>query len=276
MRFMPSAMRAARRPRAQLMSTVLARRQRHLRFDLPHSVAMPQETKVDTTRFNEMCRMLARHSAAPYAEVVRAEVGRVLERSLQLTPVAKAQSMIDKWATAIFSAQPESLYTPQTREGLAVRARARRQNGKLLYFLFNRYPDALYSGIQNRRLDSLKKRIAAIGLAKQSWLRIAQLLGLTIKAPGWVDRASAYGREHPENFQVRQKVSTSEVVIGFTNSQPTVNIPQVGGTRALAAAIAGRVKYFETNIAKHVFADVARIAKRYPGITVRATNFSAN
>ncbi len=232
---------------------------------------------VDTSQFNAMCKTLSGMSAVPYKQVVAFEVGRVMEKALTLTPAAKKGPIIAHWSDDQFSAQPDTLYTPKTPAGLRVRAKANRsKGGKLKYFLFNRYPDALYSQIVNRRLASLKRRIGAIGLAKQSWLRIAQQLGQTIKFPAWVEKAiPTTGIVHPENTSVQKTETTAKIQIDITNANPIVNLPTVGGLRALQAAIGGRIGFFNKNISFRVFNDVEKIAKKYPGMSVNSAAIKA-
>lgn len=234
-------------------------------------------SSVATRSFSQMCRQLSRMSAVPYKQVLTHEVGRVIEKALDYTPAAKRPPIIEKWATAAFSAQPATLYTPQTAAGRAGRARARKvKGGKLLYFLFNRYPDALHAQIENRRLASLKRTLAAIGIAKKSWLQLAQQLGVAIKAPAFVRKAIARtGLEYPENTSVKVQESDKAIMITTTNAQPTVNLPTVGGYRAFVAAIAGREKFFSKNIKLRVFNDIARIARQYPGMKVNPAAWSS-
>lgn len=234
-------------------------------------------SSVDTRSFSQMCRQLSRMSAVPYKQVLTHEVGRVLEKALEYTPAAKRPPIIERWATAEFSAQPDTLYTPQTAAGRAGRARAKRsKSGKLKYFLFNRYPDSLYNQIQNRRLESLKRKLRAIGLSKQSWLRLAEQLGVAIRAPAYVRAAvPRSGVIHPENTSVKVVESEKGISITTTNAQPTVNLPTVGGLRAFIAAIAGREKFFLKSISLRVFNDIAKIARQYPGMKVNPAAWSS-
>ncbi len=227
---------------------------------------------VDTSKFDAMCKTLSGMSAVPYKQVVAFEVGRVMERALDLTPAAKRGPLIRHWSDDQFTAQPDTMYKPKSLTAWQVRAMARRSGKKgnlLTYFLFNRYPDELYNKIQARRLASLTRQIGAIGLAKQSWLRIAQQLGQTIKYPAWVERAiSVTGKVHPENTSTKRTETTKKIQIDITNAMPLVNLPTVNGARALRIAISGRIGFFNKNISFRVFNDAAKIVKKYPGMTV--------
>lgn len=219
---------------------------------------------VDTTRFNQMVREISRRANVPDEETLTHEVGKVLEQTIRNTKSATVSSIRASSENAKVTMQPEELYTPRSpRIGVKVT-----RTGSIAYWLGNRYPNDLWSRIVSRRKASLVDRLKARGLARRSWLDIAKKLGLTINFPGYVAIAiPRTGKEHPENTRVQLQKQSGKLQISFQNSQPTVN--RIGGNAALQAAINGRYKFFLTQMAKGTFNDIAKIAKKYPGMTIR-------
>lgn len=224
---------------------------------------MSGRIKVDTTRFNQMVREIARRAGTPDEEVLEHEVGKVLEQTIRNTKAASVSSIRATSEKADFSMQPQDLYTPKNgRVGVNVT-----QGGFIAYYLRNRYPDSLWASMSARRKASLVAKLKARGLARKSWLDIANKLGLKINYPGYVASAVASnGKDYPQNTRVRLAKQNGKLQIEFQNSQPTVN--RIGGSRALQAAVNGRYKFFLTLMAKGTFKKVAEIAKAYPGMRV--------
>lgn len=227
--------------------------------------------EVDTTAFLEMCDDLAGLTITPFQAVVDYEAARVIEKTIQRIPAASVSKIRGAHESAQFTAQPETLYLPETKSGLRARSQARRLKGnKLLYNLGYRFPDKLWAGIESARKRSLQLKLRARGLAKRSMWKIARMLGLQVRAPGFVTKAEpSDGKNHDaENLSVVKSTSGSRYGIAFENAQPTVNVPGLNVLGILQSAINGRVKYFQTNVKKKVFDSTAAIAKRYPGVKV--------
>lgn len=218
---------------------------------------------VDTSKFNQMVREIARKAGVPSEEVLVHEVGKVLEQTIKNTKAATVSSIRATSENANFSMQPQDLYTPKNpREGVTIT-----KGGFIPYYLRNRYPNTLWGRIVARRKASLQAKLRARGLAKRSWVEIARKLGLHLSFPGYVSTAvPSTGKEHPENTLVKVQRQKGKLQIAFQNSQPTVN--KIGGGRALQAAIDGRYKYFLGQMALGTFNQIATIAKKYPGIRI--------
>lgn len=220
---------------------------------------------IDTSKFNAMIRELSRKAEVPDDQVLVHEIGKVLEATIANTPALKVSKLRARTEAALFSAQPASLYSPKRgRRGVSLT-----KNGFIPYYLRNRYPDALWNAIAARRTASLRRALKARGLAKKSWWEIAKALGLTIAVPGYVTSAiPSTGRTYQGNTKVSVARASAKLQIKIENAQPTVNLPTVGGTRALQRAIDGRTKFFIQNIGRGVFNDLEKIAKKYPGMKV--------
>jgi hypothetical protein len=201
--------------------------------------------QIDTRAFNSMCRELAKKADVPDEMVLVAEVGKVLEKAIEYTPSASRSKIQSRSDNAQFT-------TYQGR----------------VYYLLNRYPEALWGNITAMRKADLRARLRAVGLSKKSWVDIAAALGIRVKAPSYARNAVARTGRTYQNVKTMISRQKGKLTIGIFNSQPTVNSPFVNGRRALQAAIDGRVKFFITQNALKTFDDAAKIAKKYPGIKV--------
>lgn len=224
---------------------------------------MAAQVKVDTRTFIQMTRELAAKAGVPDETAMVAEVGKVLEGWVRNTPAATKQSIALRFKNATFSMQPAGMYSPKSgRSGVNVT-----KSGFIPYYLRNRYPDALWAAMTERRSKSFFAKLAAIGLAKGSIVKIARQLGLTIKAPSYARKAIAStGKQYPENTSIKIERGKFRLQISFFNSQPTIN--SIGGARGLQVAIDGRVKAFLYAIGKGTFSSAAKIAAKYPGIKI--------
>lgn len=207
---------------------------------------MNMTVNIDTTGFDRAIRDIARLSGASVEKVVAAESEKVLESAIRSTPAARAGRI---------------------RASHRTRTHVRHE-GKT-YNLKWRVPTAVWSAIQAKRKRSLRARLAARGLAKQSWLKLAHAEGLRASAPGFVSKAVAStGKEYPGNFSAARLGRGGTFGIRFKNAQPTVQTPSVRGRRIIAKAIAGRRKFFERNLREGVFSDLKAIRFKYPGVFI--------
>ncbi len=226
---------------------------------------------VDTSQFNAFCQQLSILSAQPYVKVVQSEVAAVLNMTVKNTPALVKSRVDNHFGFAFYTSQPASLYAPTSREGIRYRYEKAKKTKKgfLKYNLIEyRYPEALWEAIKQRREAHYHRILAAKGLAKQSWVRIAAAIGIKVERPAYVDAAVSVTGQTYNDTSASQSTNSSSVQILITNSQPTVNVPQVGGERALKRAIAGRISYFQRNANHAVFASVAQIARAYPGLQI--------
>lgn len=223
---------------------------------------MPTSSKIDTRFFNQACRSIAKAAQRPPEAVVRAEVGKVIESALKNTRAAKVSKIRGRYRD--FYGLPQGAYTTKHRRRASISV-----NGFVIYPLKGRrYPNELWALISRRRTQSLLKRLRARGLAKQSWLRLAEQLGVEIAHPGYVNRAiPSTGTAHPENTSVQIERGPGRILITTNNAQPTV-VAIDGG--AFQRAIEGRAKFYSKNVQLGVFDDVTKIARQYPGLKAAA------
>jgi hypothetical protein len=148
---------------------------------------------------------------------LREEVGSVLSQALKNTKAASVSGIKEHSANAKFTVMPASLYTPKHR-------RARVAGGKVLYNLSRRYPPKLWAAIQKARAIDLKRRLAARGLAKQSWYKLGLQLGLAVDAPDYVKNAVATTGKAYQDEKTQVVKGTASNVITIETSQPTLNV----------------------------------------------------
>lgn len=216
---------------------------------------------IDTSQFEQMISELAQ--AVPgksEQEVLREEVGKALEQSVRNTAAMQVQKVVQRSERSKFTTMPASLYKPRTVK--------RDRSGNVVYFLGNRYPNALWQAIQKRRRQDLAKKIKARGLAKKSWYLIAEKLGIRINVPSYVQNAVATtGKAYFEDIEATERYDKDLLEIKIRNEQPTVN--SVGGEQVLQQAIDGRVKFFIQNMSRAVFDSLEKISRKYPGLIVK-------
>lgn len=203
---------------------------------------------IDTTQFTRAIQQIAKYSGADLVTVVEAEAKAVLTKAASFTPAADAKRIRERHERRDF-------------------IKADVGNGRQLYDLRHRYPTRIWSRLKMARDRSLKRKLAGRGLSKQSWERLALAAGLVISVPAYVRKAIAStGKQYPQNFTATRMRKGRAFGIAFENAQPTVQLPQVGGARALHRAINGRVKFFARNLEKGVFTSLRKIAAAYPGL----------
>jgi len=212
---------------------------------------------------SDVIRGLSEASGSTVQNVVDFEMGKVLEKCVALTPAASIAKIADNYATRQWTTgYPGSFVIDRRMKKYRIAGSGR--YGKQKKDHRNRYPDWLWSELQGAQRQSEEKAILLRGLSKQSWLRLAEMLGYTIKATKYVQKIP---NNFNQNFNVtRSGGKSGEYFVGILNAQPTIN--RIGGKRIVKKAVAGRVGYFKRNMENGVLADAAKLAKAYPGLHV--------
>lgn len=200
------------------------------------------KVEIVTTEFNRMLRDLAAiDPRVEFSSIIKAEAAAVVRTALSRTRAAKVSSIRR-------DAEQKQFTT----------------FGGKRYFIENRYPDALWRSITQRRKQSLQTKLASRGLSKKSWLHVATLLGTNPAVPAYVRNANYQGRSYPENAATAETGTGAAYTLTITNRSPIVQA--AGGLRALLTAMRGRVRYFERNLQVRAFRTLATRARAYPGI----------
>lgn len=200
------------------------------------------ELKID--QFNAFTRELGRKSKVSLQEVIESEVSAILSKA------AKSKNL--RIATEASIRKSNIGKTWMTHEGKKVNRTWR-------------FTDAKWAAVNQTLENSIKKKMQKRGLGSSAFIDIADKAGLIIKAPSVARKA-----KKPPGFNtltmVNKNIDPERFFIMVENRSRILRF--ANGSQALFGAIAGRIKFFETNMKRGVFKSSATIAKKYPGIKV--------
>lgn len=194
-------------------------------------------------RFDDYTRDLAKRSGASLPHVIESEVARILEVAAKKTRKATRRTIKE---------------SQQSRKWIRIRGK--------WYNLNNRYPDKMHRIIQSHLKKQVTARAKRAGLASAAFMDIADRMGQPVpRMPAKTRKAS-----RPAGWDVLSRVSRSQdprrffVDVGHSGSV----LRWAGASQALFSAVAGRIKFFETNLKKGAFDTAKSTSAAYPGITV--------
>lgn len=235
-------------------------------------------SKIETKHAESYLLDLSRQLGLPIETVVRAESKSILMQTMGRTPARSVKTVKHK-VRRVFNnysktGRGKGSSIPKISEGKnrvwyivegKVGSSALIMNGD------KRWPDKVWSEYQSllvRRAKEIKVRTQEMlrrrGLAKQSWLLLAGLIGARLKAAGFVVNARVNGRVVTEAASVLIDKRPDKFSIRFTNQSKATRFWK--GEKALISALQGRAKFFATNLKRGVFKTAETIAKKYPGI----------
>jgi len=214
---------------------------------------------IDTTNFNRAINEMARLTGVSMEEIVLAEVGSVLSQTITNTPKATKESIMKSSKDFIWI----------RNEGGTWNRKGKTYYGGTFYPLKWHYKDDLWNFIVTSKDARIKELIKRIGVAKQSWFKLANNLGIKLpkNVPGYVAKAAVNGRTFATPVNQQKITSGSKIQISIENM--TRSAIEGGGRAALLKAINGRTGYFYRNLKSGAFKKVSDIAKKYPGFNVR-------
>jgi hypothetical protein len=235
-------------------------------------------------RFHDAMRDLTRIAGGDFEKVIKHEVGAVLTNAVRNTKKATVKTI-----KANHDGQPGANYSiaysgPESRTGRqytpaevrraqerAAAARARGRRGKALYYLKgsrqpHRYPNWAWSKLEELRAASLPKKQKARALAASMWVKIADQLGVTVKAPAYI-RNAAHAKKGPmiEMTEVSQSNEGKKYALGFVNNLTHTN-KWAGAGSAFRAALNARANYFSASVKLEAKGVVKKALDRYPGL----------
>jgi hypothetical protein len=270
------------------------------------------EVAIDTSRFNFAMRELERRGIAKMPVLIRAEAGVVLKVCLKRTKIPDL-AKVDATSRLLASKKPNRMpgLSPRVEAGegyvvAGIRApwRAGRvwlrsattKSGAKFILAYNNggAPSGIRIGAPTmarltaardmfaQNVDAeIRKGHKTIGLAKQSWLQVANSLGIDlslVKGGGnlsgrdmsLAQNASGRVRRH-QNGVGTQRGDGFKFVVTIKNTLPYGRSARLD--RILAGVLAGRVKLFEQLVRKGYIDDAEAVAKSYPniGLTVSKT-----
>ncbi|AKC83770.1 hypothetical protein IMCC26134_15075 [Verrucomicrobia bacterium IMCC26134] len=132
--------------------------------------------------------------------------------------------------------------------------------------------------IQASKRLPLAKRSA--GLARQSWVQIADSLGIALESVpgGGISGAglakaraalTSQGRAITNGFS-EQEARQQGFMLSLINRLPYG--PKAGLDAILQTVLSGRAAYFEQNLSRGVFQDMSKLLRAYPGLTLNSNS----
>lgn len=245
--------------------------------------------RVDTIGFKKFCDDLAKISGRSFEDVVKAQSGAVLKRTMSKTKAAdkdKLKARAKKIAavergywkrrdgTALILGAPGTGmnfwkdYSPKTGRPTIYPL----NNWKLPRKVWVKYRAAA-SSIRKGASKYAAKLMGARGLAKSTWLNIAKDFGVDyiLKAPVYVKNAKSTSRKRWKNSDGTEFFTMADAFVVMR--QRYKNLTQNGfAAIILQAAIRARIKAFSKDLERGVFDDAKKRASRYPGVFVTQTN----
>jgi hypothetical protein len=244
----------------------------------------PRIEEVVTEGFRGMVDELVRLSGRPFEDVMTNQAGKVLEVALRMTPAAARAAIIKRVSKGssyveFASGHVISLWkkagdvemfldrstwngkgkAPRTNKGFSFHDMTNRRWSDERWARFK----SMESQLSQKR--DPKKALAARGVAKQSWLQIADSLGVEIKAPAFVRKAVPTTGKVYQNGVARKFLDAAASYIELSNDNPLV-VNKLDGWAILQRALRTRMRAFQIEMQKGVFNDLATRARRYPGI----------
>lgn len=207
---------------------------------------MDLKLRIELDSFAGAMKEMSRRLGQPRVQqqIVDHEVGKIIEKAMSLTErstFGKIKQEFDAQEWAHFA-------------------------GKR-YNLSWRLPTKLWNSVQASRQFVLQRKLAAIGLAKNSWVTLAAAIGQRLTGGSGLTIAT---KARVPNHTMRENVSFSRNMnragygIVIKNSYPLLRF--ANGYYAFRSAVVGRRRFFEMNLAKGVFNDMKQVAAKYPGI----------
>jgi len=127
---------------------------------------------------------------------------------------------------------------------------------------------AMEALLESNKTDE-KKAVKSRGLTKQTWLQIADALGINISddVPQYVKGANTFkGNAAPTVGTAVQTTEAASFYVDISNASKILTGSNVDGAAILQRAMNARAKAFQFDLERGVFENIAQRAKRYPGI----------
>lgn len=236
--------------------------------------------------FSAACRDLMKITGQEFETVLRHEVGKVLELTIDRTKKATPQKVMRNFfnqkmtmAKIPYGGPETRSDDPKTRERLALQAGQRRGYGDALKYALppyvggkhktggagrHKHPNWLWNELRQRRARSLKDKVSRAGVSAKHWLQIANILGIPVSAPAQVRNA-----QNKKPFAVKAMTNGNLRGMNFViqgQNFGRLSVVEAGGDKALRSAIRSRVTFFKSALKKDAKSKVNIIARRYPDL----------
>ncbi|MDB6172028.1 MAG: hypothetical protein JWL59_1339 [Chthoniobacteraceae bacterium] len=245
-------------------------------------------TQLDTSGISAMCDDLAKMSGQTWEHVVVDQTLALLRVALKYTPAAPVGKIISRvkranenigfsdgtvvaWLRRANAYAFLDVSTFRPRKGHSKPQQL--INGKSWHLMDSHHRwsadrNARFARFQAEaalRRKDVAKAVLARGLAKATWLQIADDLGIDIHPAAYVRSAKPSNGKFYKNGTALKLLSAAAAFIDIRNDNPGIN-DRLNGESIMKRAISTRLRAFQIETEKGVFGDVAARAKRYPGI----------
>jgi hypothetical protein len=259
---------------------------------------------IDTRGFAAMAKDLARRGGVPVQQAIDAETGKVLEVAVRYTSAPKASRYPRQPGLHASDGQSEIYVNAGIKSGAPAgrvwlteqRTNKRTGHPKTHYIIAGAGADKRWSDARWARAQGLlaqaeqaagltakqvagrkrKRKIEGRGLAKQSWVQIANSMDLKLAGvPDYVRNARAQGGRSFVNGMGRRLKQGSTLFNEIENRYPLLvsggRKPGAGtqGHAILQRAIRTRLSAFKNALRHGVFNDMKDRSAKYPGIFVK-------
>lgn len=260
---------------------------------------------VDTRRFNNAINQIAYNIQRPVKAVVRSEVGSILKQCVGETKVATQAKADVRSRTKVtrdlgYSGRSRGKGSHPITVNSGMRGDVgrvfmlkkdgsgfRRTHDKNFIPLHQHYKRIQWLDLQDAIADvksgwanAIPVGRAAIGLARQSWVQIANSLGIDLKAvPGGRVSAAAIAKaeaaiasdgQYYTNGQGQAFSTNKSYIARLINSLPYNRKAYLD--KIVLSVVRRRTQFFRRNMAMGVFQDIQKTLKAYPGFRVFMTN----
>ena len=237
---------------------------------------------IDTSGFDAAIDALMKATGLPMREVTRAESRAVLQMSLDRTKLTAARDIRDgvikkhnRFAGGRSGAGADGNFPK-----ISIAPKRGRvwwvENGPKFYVMDGAGADRRWSNarwseyqtLESERRASLKSMtvelLARRGLPKQSWYFLGLGEGHSLKAAGVVTSAAVNKQALKRVASSSVKETDREYTVIFTNR--SIATIRKDGSRVLASALQGRIKFFKKNLSLGVFQSLEKVERAYPGL----------
>lgn len=252
--------------------------------------------ELDCSGFIRVCHDLATYSGRDLEAVMLDQMGEVLRKAIQYTPARTPEQIerrvsrdanfvtfadgtkISLWkkAGSIEMFLADSTYPQYAKRWPKGSPVPKTVGGKTWHNMSqNRFRPELWGSFlshdaqrEKALADAQREKLAAIGLAKQSWWQIAKALGLAADiAPEFVRSARSSKGTFNEGFAEKVFGRTAAVITILNDNRVVAD--KLDGRAILARALRSHETRFRAAVEKGVFDDVRKRARRYPGVFVQ-------
>ena len=215
--------------------------------------------KLASIDFSHSMKELSKLTGLSFADVIRSETKSILEEAVKKTKAAQVKLIESDVKQTILRKIHGKTYLINTSEKFKCPSWWSPQAPKGW-----RLPPSVWAAVLSQIKSDIALKKQARGLAKKSWLQIAESLGFWISVPDYVKNATTPKGDYPKDATAKESKDLNSFFIELTNSRTySGSVPD-----ALRAAVRGRTKFFEKNMKLGVFKKLSEIAAKYPGLKV--------